>query len=216
MTAGDLSRAAGGDASIVSRSSLTSSGGSLTLASGDGNTIGGTVAINDGDGSMASGSSITFSSGVGTVSSFGSVAILMSKAGTVGVTGDLLLSTGTVSVGDSGALDIEWEYDSFKYVSMIGSCGLDVDLAQHCDGNNTIVSNRGVQPSQRQRARIALGLAFYHDADTMLLKNPGKDEFSDIRDYDGAWWLASTAVLAFLIFLDVINSNRLFFLRALT
>ncbi len=99
---------------------------------------------------------------------------------------------------------------------MIGSCGLDVDLDQHCDGNNTIVGDRGVQSSQRQRARIALDLAFYRDANTILLKNPGKDEFSDIRDYDGAWWLASTAVLAFLTFKDVINSNRLFFLHAFT
>ena len=86
---------------------------------------------------------------------------------------------------------------------MIGSCGLDEDYAQHRDGNNTIVGDRGVQPSQRQRARIALDLAFYCDADTILLKNPGKDEFSDMRDYDGAWWLASTAVLAFLTFKNV-------------
>jgi hypothetical protein len=119
---------------------------------------------------MASGGSITFSLGTGTATSFGSVAVLMSNAGTVGVTGDLLLGTGAVSVGDSGALDIGCEYDLFKYASLIGSCGLDLDLAQHRDGNNTIVSNTGVQPSQRQCARIALALAFYHDADTMLLK----------------------------------------------
>jgi hypothetical protein len=63
---------------------------------------------------------------------------------------------------------------------------------------------------------IALDLAFYRDADTILLNNPNKDEFSDTRDYDGAWWLASTAVLAFLTFEHVINSNRLFFLHAFT
>ncbi len=91
-----------------------------------------------------------------------------------------------------------------------------MDLAQHRDGDITIVGNRGVQPSQRQRARIALDLAFYRDANTILLKNPGKDEFLDIRDYDGAWWFASTSVLAFLTFMDVINSNRLFFLHAFT
>jgi hypothetical protein len=159
---------------------------------------------------------VDHTSGVGMATSFGSVAVLTSNAGTADMLGDLLLSTGTVSVDNSGALDIGCKYDSFKYASVIGSCGLDGDLAQHCDGDNTIVGNRGVQTSQRQRARTALDLAFYHDANTILLNNPGKDEFSDIRDYDGAWWLASTAVLAFLIFLDVINSNRLFFLRALT
>ena len=121
MMAGDSLGAAGGDGSIVSGLSSTSSGGSMTLASRDGNTSGGTVAINGGNGNMASGSSITFSSGVGTATSFGSVAVLMSNAGTAGVMGDLLLSTGTASVGDSGALDIGCEYDSFKYVSVIGS-----------------------------------------------------------------------------------------------
>jgi hypothetical protein len=60
------------------------------------------------------------------------------------VLGDLLLSTGTASMGDSGALDIECEYDLFKYASVIGSCGLDRDLAQHSNGDNTIVGDRGV------------------------------------------------------------------------
>ncbi len=128
MTAGDLSGAAQGDVPIVSGSSLTSSGGSLTLALGDGNTIGVTVAINGGNGSMALGSSITFSSSVGTATSLRSVALLMSNAGTAGIMGDLSLSAGTASVGDSDALDIGCEYDSFKYVSVIGilqiGCGL--------------------------------------------------------------------------------------------
>ena len=89
--------------------------------------------------------------------SSGRVAVLTSNTGTAGVTGDLLLSTGAASVGDSGTLDIGCKYDSFKYASVIGSCGLDVDLAQHCDGDNTIVGDRGVQPFSRQRVRIALG-----------------------------------------------------------
>ena len=33
-----------------------------------------------------------------------------------------------------------------------------------------------------------------------LPNNLCKDEFSAISDYDGAWWLASIAVLAFLTF----------------
>ena len=132
------------------------------------------------------------------------------------MTGDLLLSNGTASVGDSGALDNGCEYDLFKYTSVIESCGLDVDLAQHCDGDNTIVGDRGVQPFSRQRVGIASGKAFYHDAITILPNNLCNDEFLDIGDYDGAWWLASIAVLAFLTFKDVINSNRLFFLHAFT
>ncbi len=91
-----------------------------------------------------------------------------------------------------------------------------MDLAQHRDGDNTIVGNRGVQPFSRQRAGIALGRAFYRDADTILPNNLCDDEFSNICDYDGAWWLASIAVLAFLTFKYVINSNRLFFLHAFT
>ncbi len=44
----------------------------------------------------------------------------------------------------TGTLDIGCEYDSFRYASVIGSCGLDLDSAQHRDGNNTIVGDRGV------------------------------------------------------------------------
>ncbi len=91
-----------------------------------------------------------------------------------------------------------------------------MDLAQHCDGDNTIFGNRGVQPSSRQRARIALGQAFYPDANPILPNNQCKDEFSNISDHGGAWWFASIAVLAFLTFEDVINSNRLFFLHVFT
>ncbi len=102
------------------------------------------MAIDSGNGSMASGGSITFSSSIGRATSFGSGAILMSNAGTAGMTGNLVsLSTGTASVDNSGALDIGCKYDLFKYASVIGSCGLDVDLAQHGDGDNTIVGDRG-------------------------------------------------------------------------
>jgi hypothetical protein len=125
------------------------------------------------------------------------------------MSGDLLLSTGTASVCNSGALDIGCEYYLFKYASVIGSCGLDRDLggldrdlAQHCNGDNTIVGNRGIQPFSRQHAGIALGHDFYRIT-TILPNNLCKDEFLDISDYDGAWWLASIAVLAFLLPLKV-------------
>jgi hypothetical protein len=126
------------------------------------------------------------------------MAVSTSSAGTAGVSGDLLLSTGNATIGDSGTMDIG---------TGLSASGLGGSIAFS-------VGNRSVQPSRRQRARIALDLAFYHDADTILLKNPNKVEFLDTRDYDGAWWLASTAVLAFLTFKDAINSNRLFFLHA--
>ncbi len=134
------------------------------------------MAIDGGDGSTASGGSITISLDLGTATS----------AGTAGVLGNLSLSTGTVIVGDSGALDIGCKYNSIKYASVIGSCGLDRDLAQHCDGDNIIVGNRVVQPFSRQRMGIALGQAFYCDADIILPNNLCDDEFSDISDYDGA------------------------------
>jgi hypothetical protein len=50
---------------------------------------------------------------------------------------------------------------------------------------------------------IALGHDFYRDLNTILPNNLCKDEFS-----------ASIAVVAFLTFKDVINSNRLFYLHA--
>jgi hypothetical protein len=46
---------------IASGSSSTSSGGSLALASGDGNTSGGAVTIEGGDGSTATGGSVAYS-----------------------------------------------------------------------------------------------------------------------------------------------------------
>ena len=144
VTAGDLVGAAGGDASIVSGSSSTSSGGSLTLALGDGSTSRGSVTNDGGDGNTASGGSITISSGVGMATSSRSVATWTSNTGTAGVLGYLLLSTGAASVGNSGTLDIGCKYDLFKYASVIGSCGLDRDLAQHRNGDNTIVGKRGV------------------------------------------------------------------------
>ncbi len=113
-------------------------------------------------------------------------------------------------------MDIGCKYDSFKYASVIGFCGLDRDLSQYHNGDNTIVGDRGVQPFSRQRVGIPSGHDFYHDANTILPNNLCEDELSDISDYDGAWWLVSIAVLAFLTFKDVIHSNRLFFLHAFT
>ena len=186
VMAGNPSGAAVVDVLVAPGSSSISGGGSLTLTSGDGNTSGGGVTIEEGDGSMALGGFITISPGVRMATSFLSVAVSTSSAGTVGVSSDLLMSTGNTAIGNSGTVDI--------------GTGL----------------SAGVQSSRRQQARITLDLAFYRDADTILLNNLNKDEFLDTRGYDGAWWLASTAVLVFLTFKDVINSNWLFFLHAFT
>ncbi len=83
----------------------TSRGGSLTLALEDANTSVGAVTINCINGSSL-GRLHHHSSGVGMATSLESIAVLMSNAGTAGVLGDLLLNTGTASIGNSGALDI--------------------------------------------------------------------------------------------------------------
>ena len=64
------------------------------------------------------------------------------------------------------------EYNAELYKTVIDSCGLNVDLGQLRDGENTIVGDRGVQLSGGQRARIALARAFYRDADVILLDDP--------------------------------------------
>ncbi len=68
---------------------------------------GGAVTIAGTNGSMASGCSITISSGVGKATSARSVAVTKSNAGTAGMLGDLLMNTGTARVvGNSGALGV--------------------------------------------------------------------------------------------------------------
>ncbi len=59
------------------------------------------------NGSMAFGGSIITSLGGGMATSLGSVTVLISDAGTAGMLDDSSLSTGTVSVDDSGTLDIK-------------------------------------------------------------------------------------------------------------
>ncbi|KAL9182396.1 hypothetical protein ACHAXT_013048 [Thalassiosira profunda] len=63
-------------------------------------------------------------------------------------------------------------FDPKLYSDVIHACGLNVDLAQLRDGEETIVGDRGVQLSGGQRARIALARAFYRDADILLLDDP--------------------------------------------
>jgi len=60
---------------VIARSSFTSSGGWLTLTSGDSCIIGGAVTIDGGNGIMALGGSIMISSGVGTLREFLLVAV---------------------------------------------------------------------------------------------------------------------------------------------
>ncbi len=62
------------------------------------------MTIDGGDSSTALGGSITISLGIGTATSLGSIAVSTSNAGTVGMSGEFLMNTGTASVGNSGAL----------------------------------------------------------------------------------------------------------------
>ncbi len=98
VMAGDSSGVAVVDALVAPGLSSTSGGGSLTLTSGDSNTSGGGVTFKEGDGSMALGGFITISLGIRTATSFLSVAVSTSSAGTKGVSGDLLMSTGNTAV----------------------------------------------------------------------------------------------------------------------
>ena len=74
----------------------------------------------------------------------------------------------------------------------------ELEPKRYRNGDNTIVGDRGVQPFSRQCVGITLGHDFYRDTNTILPNNLREDEL-----------LASIAVLAFLTFKDVINSNRL-------
>jgi ATP-binding cassette, subfamily C (CFTR/MRP), member 4 len=62
--------------------------------------------------------------------------------------------------------DLEW------YNKVVNSCGLNVDLKQFRDGDDTIVGDRGVQISGGQRARIGLARALYIDADILVADDP--------------------------------------------
>ena len=64
------------------------------------------------------------------------------------------------------------DHDAEFYNKIITACGLNVDLGQLRDGEDTIVGDRGVQLSGGQRARIALARAFYRNADVILLDDP--------------------------------------------
>ncbi len=67
------------------------------------------MTINGRNGSMALVDSITISSGVGIATSSGHVAGLTSNTGIAGILGDLLLNTGTASIGNSSAFGY-WEW----------------------------------------------------------------------------------------------------------
>lgn len=90
------------------------------------------------------------------------------------------------------------EFKLELYSAVVKACGLNVDMVQLRDGENTIVGDRGVQLSGgqvsaivqflhsslvssltylslhgfAQRARIAMARAFYQDADVILLDDP--------------------------------------------
>lgn len=64
------------------------------------------------------------------------------------------------------------EFNPDWYEQVVASCGLNEDLRQFQNGDQTIVGDRGVQCSGGQRARISLARAIYRDADIILLDDP--------------------------------------------
>eukprot|EP00578_Thalassiosira_sp_NH16_P018260 CAMPEP_0181116794 /NCGR_PEP_ID=MMETSP1071-20121207/22145_1 /TAXON_ID=35127 /ORGANISM="Thalassiosira sp., Strain NH16" /LENGTH=1366 /DNA_ID=CAMNT_0023201071 /DNA_START=81 /DNA_END=4182 /DNA_ORIENTATION=+ len=81
---------------------------------------------------------------------------------------DPWIMDGTVKENILLGLELKPEF----YSTVIQACGLDVDLAQLRDGEETVVGDRGVQLSGGQRARIALARAFYRDSEVILLDDP--------------------------------------------
>ena len=55
---------------------------------------------------------------------------------------------------------------------MIEACCLDVDMAALCDGDLTLIGDRGVTLSGGQRQRVSLARAVYSDRDVYLLDDP--------------------------------------------
>jgi len=52
------------------------------------------------------------------------------------------------------------------------ACCLDVDMAALCDGDLTLIGDRGVTLSGGQRQRVSLARAVYSDRDVYLLDDP--------------------------------------------
>ena len=59
-----------------------------------------------------------------------------------------------------------------RYTEVIEACCLDVDLAALCDGDSTLIGDRGVTLSGGQRQRVSLARAVYSDRDVYLLDDP--------------------------------------------
>merc|ERR1711968_312651 len=85
-------------------------GGTITLQAGDseGNTIGngGLINIYAGDSNSRTGGTISMQSGFGFKTSSGSILIQTLNAGTKGISGELMFSTGTTSDGASGDISV--------------------------------------------------------------------------------------------------------------
>jgi hypothetical protein len=93
------------------------------------------------------GSSVTISLGVGTATSLGSIAVLTSNAGTAGVLGDLLMNTGTASIGNSGALGIESGLSASGLgisIAISAGFGTNIGGAFSVMAGNLLVAARGV------------------------------------------------------------------------
>merc|ERR1719478_1489527 len=112
FSTGTTSCGASGDVSIGTGTASLGDGGDISVVVGDGDTLDGgmiymyagksNAAVNTG----ATGGSISMISGFGTKSTSGTIIIRTLNAGIAGVSGELMLSTGTTSTGASGDISI--------------------------------------------------------------------------------------------------------------
>ena len=80
---------------------------------------------------------------------------------------DLLIMDGSVCKNVVFGLHFEEE----KYRATVHACGLNIDFEHFRDGDAMIVSDRGVQCSSGQHARISLARALYMDANKLVADN---------------------------------------------
>merc|ERR1712054_623695 len=117
FSTGTTSTGASGDISIGTGTASTGDGGDISIVVGDGNVLdGGHIYMYAGKSNApesagdvkahATGGSISLISGFGTKSTSGSIIIRTLNAGTKGVSGELMFSTGTTSCGASGDISI--------------------------------------------------------------------------------------------------------------
>merc|ERR1712134_118390 len=111
FSTGTASSGSSGSISIGTGTASGGDGGDIMINVGDGNTLdGGHIHLfagkTDAD-ADSTGGSISIRSGFSTIRSSGTIIIRTLNAGTTGVSGELMFSTGTTSSGASGSISID-------------------------------------------------------------------------------------------------------------